>query len=227
MADEARPFVRRLQKQSQTNKIDVIQTGLGEDRILDLLSRAAPSEQSAMIVVGTAAATVEDLRTGDAIIYSAVIDESGHSQTLSPELSTSLQQILSSLNPRQCIGLTTKTPITEPREKTKLGRKHAASCIDMETAIVASYAASMGRPIACVRVILDTAEQAIPQPALDGLCEDGTTNIWRLTRSLVSKPAAVPQLLKLGSQYRAALNTINAIAALVFDNVDSLSAENC
>lgn len=58
----------------------------------------------------------------------------------------------------------------------------------MESHIAASVAASHGLPFAVLRVVSDPAGQRIPQAALAGMREDGSTDAMGVLRALMQTP---------------------------------------
>ena len=79
-------------------------------------------------------------------------------------------------------------PATEPADKIKLFRQTGAAVADMESHIAASVAASHGLPFAVLRVVSDPAGQRIPQAALAGMREDGSTDAMGVLRALMQTP---------------------------------------
>ena len=88
-----------------------------------------------------------------------------------------------------------------------------AAAVDMESAAVADVAAAHGLPFIAVRVIIDTAGDALPS-AVVSASRSGQVRIDRLLLGLLRRPADLVDLLKLASRYRAAMHSLAALAAL-------------
>ena len=83
----------------------------------------------------------------------------------------------------------------------------------MESSAVAQVAESYGVPFIAVRVIVDTARDAIP-PAVAGASHAGKVRLGRLILGLLRSPAQIGSLLRLARRYRVALRSLRAVAAL-------------
>lgn len=94
-------------------------------------------------------------------------------------------------------------------------QQHQALVCDMESPIVAEAAMAAGVPFACLRVVCDPAEFALPPAALLPLREDGAPHLPALLRSLLAAPGQIPVLLALRRHYRAALQALERAARAV------------
>ena len=90
-------------------------------------------------------------------------------------------------------------------------RDTGAAAVDMESLAVAEVAAAHGLPFLAVRVIVDTAGDALPAAVL-AATRSGRVHIGRLIGALALAPAQIPGLLRLAQRYRAASRSLAALA---------------
>jgi hypothetical protein len=81
----------------------------------------------------------------------------------------------------------------------------------MESLAIAQIAATQGLPFIAVRVIVDTALDALPA-AVTAASRSGQFRIWRLIGALALAPAELSALIRLAQRYRAARRSLAAIA---------------
>lgn len=85
--------------------------------------------------------------------------------------------------------------------KAALRAATGAAAVDMESAAVAR----LGVPFAVLRAIADTADEALPPAAADGLDAAGNPAPWRVIRALLRRPQDLPGLIRLALRSRTAL----------------------
>lgn len=137
---------------------------------------------------GIAGGLDPQLRAGAVIVASSVIGANGVKMALpADELwSQRLLRTLPQATHAPVLGV--DAAVTEPADKLKLFRQTGAAALDMESHIAASVAASQSLPFAVLRVVSDRASQRIPQAALAGMREDGSTDAMGVLRALVQTP---------------------------------------
>ncbi len=81
----------------------------------------------------------------------------------------------------------------------------------MESAGVAQVAAARHLPFIAVRVIVDTAVDALPR-AVVAAGRGGQVSIPRLIAGLAAAPRDFPALIRLARRYRAATRSLAAVA---------------
>ena len=91
--------------------------------------------------------------------------------------------------------------IALPAEKAALRAATGAAAVDMESAAVAR----LGVPFAVLRAIADTAGEALPPAAAEGLDEAGNPAPWRVMRALLRRPQDLPGLIRMALRSRVAL----------------------
>jgi len=147
----------------------------------------------------------DDLRTGDVVLATEVVDESaGRWPTTWPgELPGGRW------NPPLHRGrlLTAAHLAGDPEAKRALGRQHDAMAVDMETAALARLCTAAEVPFGCVRAVLD--ESATPlSPRLVSLLSGGRVSPWRLAAALARSPRLVGELWQLAQRARTAGDTL-------------------
>jgi len=141
-----------------------------------------------IISFGIAGGLDPQLRAGTTIVASSVIGANGVKIALPADARWS-QQLLRALPQAVHLPLLgVDAAVTEPSDKLKLFRQTGAAALDMESHIAASVAASHGLPFAVLRVVADPAGQRIPQAALAGMREDGSTDALGVLRALTKTP---------------------------------------
>jgi adenosylhomocysteine nucleosidase len=106
--------------------------------------------------------------------------------------------------------LTSARPIETPAEKAAAFRDTGAAAVDMESAAVAEVAAAHGLPFIAVRVIVDTARDALP-PAVVAASRAGRVEIGRLIAGLVAAPREIAALIRLAQRYRIAMRSLRVV----------------
>jgi adenosylhomocysteine nucleosidase len=108
--------------------------------------------------------------------------------------------------------LTSVRAIETPREKAAAFRDTGAAAVDMESAAVAEVAAAHSLPFIAVRVIVDTAGDALP-PSVIAASRAGRVEMGRLIAALVATPREVAALIRLARRYRTAMRALALVGA--------------
>lgn len=101
--------------------------------------------------------------------------------------------------------------MASPAEKAALCAETGALAVDMESHVAARVAARHGLPFAAIRVISDTAHDALPPAALVGMNPDGSMALGRVLLSLARNPAQLPALIRTGRHAEVAFRTLGKI----------------
>ena len=86
------------------------------------------------------------------------------------------------------------------------------AAVDMESFAVAEVATAAGVPVLVVRVITDTASDALPSIVGAALDARGEANLPRLLAGLLRHPGQLPALLSLARRYSVALKALRGVA---------------
>lgn len=110
--------------------------------------------------------------------------------------------------------LTSPHPIAGVAAKAQARHETGAVAVDMESSAVAEVAAASHVPFMAVRVIVDTAQDAIPSSVTVAAGESGQVRIARLLLGLARSPGDIVALIRLARRYRAAIRSLGAVAKL-------------
>ena len=107
--------------------------------------------------------------------------------------------------------LSSDRSINSPQEKASAFLETGAAAVDMESVSVARIAAEHQMPFICVRVIVDTAADALPR-AVVAASGAGRVQIGRLLGGLIVAPGDVPAMIRLAQRYRCAMQVLKLVA---------------
>ena len=126
------------------------------------------------------------------------------------------ESIMAALGPDRKVAegtlLTRDRPVAGVASKAELRRETGAEAVDMESAAVAQIAAAHAVPFIAVRVVVDTAVDAIPG-SVARASESGEVRIGRLLRGLIGRPGEIASLVRLARRYRSAMRSLGIAAA--------------
>ena len=116
--------------------------------------------------------------------------------------------------------ITSSGIIHSPAERMDLARARGADAIDMETDVIAEACVERGVPILSLRAISDTLREPFPAPpAVLFDIEQQKTPIVALAAYLITKPAAIGQLIRFARQIgRAREKLADALTSLMQDD---------
>ena len=152
------------------------------------LATATGTGCDGILSFGIAGGLDPQLRAGAVIVASSVIGANGVAMALPADerWSQALLRGLPQATHAPVLGV--DAAVTEPADKLKLFRQTGAAAADMESHIAAAVAASHDLPFAVLRVVSNPAGQRIPQAALAGMREDGSTDAMGVLRALTRTP---------------------------------------
>jgi nucleoside phosphorylase len=111
-----------------------------------------------------------------------------------------------------CSLLTMPRAIASVADKASLFRRTGAAAVDMESLAVGEMAYRHQLPFVAVRVVVDSAEDALPRAVMAATDKDGRLQIGRLMSALARAPQELAPLIRLARRYRAANRSLAAIA---------------
>jgi hypothetical protein len=79
----------------------------------------------------------------------------------------------------------------------------------MESHVVARVARRNDRPFAAVRVVSDSSHQSLPPAALVAMASTGRIDVMAVLRSLLSRPAQLPALVRTAWEAEKAFRTLS------------------
>lgn len=173
------------------------------------------AEVDALLSFGVAAALDNTLVPGDLVIPE-MIDYHGKKLPVTLEWRERVAELLPSY--LTIVGGTlasSQAPLYSRQDKLKLGEETGACAADMETAVVANFAAQNDIPFIAIRAIVDPLEFS-PLPALmDVVYADGTTDVFRLIPRIISGAVPFKTLFHLGMGMYAARQTLSKVVETV------------
>ncbi len=168
-----------------------------------------------LISAGLAGGLAADLPCGALIIGRGVLSAENIrlpcDLDIAETLANHMAVILGDVVPIQQ-GVVVSTPdiIAYPEDKSRLHRETGAVAVDMESGAVAQVAQEVGKPLAVLRVIADTADQTVPPSAQAMINPTAKTSIQiiSLLTALMHNPGEISGLIRLAMQTRRALKTL-------------------
>jgi adenosylhomocysteine nucleosidase len=108
--------------------------------------------------------------------------------------------------------LTSPVAIDSVEQKALVFRETGACLVDMESLSVGQVAGEHRLAFMAVRVIVDTARDALPPVVSRAAGQSGQVPLLRLIAELSLHPQELPAMLRLGARYRAASRSLAAVA---------------
>ena len=108
--------------------------------------------------------------------------------------------------------LTSPRAIGSVADKAAVFRETGAAAVDMESLAIAEVAQARGVPFIAVRVIVDSAQDALPHAVTAAADSAGHLHMWRLIGALARAPGDLAPLLRLAKRYRAASRSLAVVA---------------
>lgn len=200
-----------------TREVWLMKTGMGPQRARQaaqtILGAAA---FDGLFNTGCAGGLAPDLRPGDLVIATTVIDyDTGRRYETDGATRTSWQAIATAAGIRSLLApaLCSGRMLTSVADKGTAAQATSAVAIDMESAMIAASAYEAGIPFGSVRAILDTAADDVQ--ASFGFINPTTGGIkpLALASHLARHPGMLPQLFTMQRQMAAAQTSLNQFFA--------------
>jgi len=195
--------------------------GGGDAKALGEKLDALEGDIHGIISFGIAAALSPLLKPGDVVIgerivtarhsLRAEVQQKEETFTLKPQKATSIEEqwrcdnawrvALAAALPHAHQGAVAGSDVildTADAKATLFANAGGALAADMESHVVARFAAWRRVPLAALRVISDSADQSLPPAALNAMNPDGSVSLGRVLASLVTNPLQLPALLRTG-----------------------------
>jgi adenosylhomocysteine nucleosidase len=188
-------------------------SGIGCAAASAAASALVEARVSALMTFGLAGGLDPKLLAGSVILPSHLIAGDGaHFATCKAWRERVAAALRSS---REVIGgtlLTSAFALMTPDDKAAAFRETGAVAVDMESVAVAEVAAKNKLDFIAVRVIVDTAADAVP-PAVAAASRAGRVEIGRLLAGLIVAPGDIASLLRLALRYRTAMRALKAVGS--------------
>jgi adenosylhomocysteine nucleosidase len=180
-------------------------------------AKAVLNEQTAGLVsLGTATALDANIKSGTVLLPGAIRWSDGAQATTDPDWRSALIDAIGSRLPIATGDLLqTDELIRTPAQKRRLHRDTGACGADMESGALAQVAAGAGIPFVALRVVLDTADDWVPETALSAVAADGNTRLVNLIMTLLRQPADIPGMIRLLLRFRTAAQSLKSAYSLI------------
>ncbi len=167
-----------------------------------------PSGIRGIVSFGVAGGLDPTLESGDVILATEVVTGTHRWQAATPGLDRKrvVEGVLAG----------SEHIVVSTQSKADLRRVTGASAVDMESHIAADYATENGLPFAALRVVADPASRTLPEVAVNAITPDGRINPWKVMRGVVSKPHAIPDLMRTARDFNRAIAGLRGCRGLLF-----------
>jgi hypothetical protein len=166
-----------------------------EKMLVALLDRLGDHPPRGIMSFGTVGALAPDLECGQWIVARCIIDHDGITRYTDPGWSIALLRLYRSA--RYAPVISSPRALLTPQDKRHAFQMTGAYAVDMESDVVARVAMRYNLPFVVARVVLDRSTDVIPQIALLGLKDDGTTQVGPVIKGLLRNPRELKPLLRL------------------------------
>jgi len=189
--------LRREARIAESESVETISGGGDRASLERQLAVALRNNIRGIASFGVAGALFRDLRPGDCVLASRVID--GDETFVCDEawLNAAAQRLSDAF-----VGTIagSHTILADVSQKSGLFRKTGAMAADMESHVAARAARARNLPFVAIRTISDAADRALPPAALAALKPDGRLDALAIARSLLAHPAQIPNLIRTGRE---------------------------
>jgi adenosylhomocysteine nucleosidase len=190
-------------------------SGIGQKAAAAAAAVLVDAGVSALMTFGMAGGLDPQLRAGALLLPAEILALDGARRLRYVTASAWRERLSARLGAARAVVrgdvLTSLEPVETAADKAALFRDTGAVAVDMESAAVARVAAEHRMPFLCVRVVVDTAADAVPR-AVAAASRLGSVQVGRLLRGLAGAPGDVIGLLKLAGRYQVALRVLRAVA---------------
>jgi adenosylhomocysteine nucleosidase len=214
LAAEARAFDRSIGRTGAPEPAPaLIVSGIGRTAAAATAHSLVTVPVGALMTFGVAGGLDPALKAGVVVLPSHVISREGVRLPTCASWRARLADALRSSH--TVVGgtlLSSTQAIATTADKAVAFRDAGAVAVDMESVAVAEIAAAARLPFIAVRVIVDTAADALPR-AVIAASGAGQVRILKLLSGLLSTPGEIAALLKLSLRYPAAMRSLRGVAA--------------
>lgn len=167
---------------------------------------------SALMSFGLAGGLDPALLAGSMVFPTEVISRNGRGFLTSTDWRDRLSAAVRGLGPVSAGKLLSSAQaIDSIAEKAAAFHDTGAVAVDMESLAIAQVAAAHHLPFVAVRVIVDTAADALPRAVIKASSR-GQVRIWRLLGAVALAPAELGALIRLAGRYRTATRRLADVA---------------
>jgi adenosylhomocysteine nucleosidase len=183
------------------------------------IEMAADDSFKCLVSIGIGGALSSGLSVGDIIVADAVKTESKTYYTDNNLTDAIIEKLFESNDFRFKIGsiFSHETLVAgSPAFREWFYHKYGTIAIDQESCAVGAFAEKLGIPFVSIRCISDDVEDHLPQ-AVDCIEPDGSTNYFKLIKSLALDVGQIHDLVALVPNYRKSLKNLEKCYGLIKD----------
>ncbi len=187
-------------------------SGIGPEAASRTAGALADAGATALVSWGVAGGLDPALRPGAIVLPAAVIDDGGRRYPTTAAWRERQDALLGPLR-RPVSGdlLSLAAALAGAPAKARAFRATGAVAVDMESLAIAAVASARGLPFLAVRVIVDAAEDELPQ-AVVAASAGGGLRLGRLATGLLSSPSEIAALWRLARRFGTARGCLRRIA---------------
>ncbi len=181
--------------------------GAGDHRRTAAVVEEAATQAACLISFGIAGALAPNLKPGDIVLSTEVIDEDR--RWLSRETRwLRLPALIEQTGAIEGPVLGAQTVVATHADKHRAWRETGAIAVDLESVVVARVAAALGIPFLVLRAIGDPAARELPPAALLPLRSDGKPAVSQVLASVLRRPSQLLTLFGVALEARQALQAL-------------------
>ena len=178
--------------------------GGGDHRRTIQVVEEAGSQAECLVSFGIAGALNPDLKPGDIVLSTEVLDEDRRWLT-GESLRARLPELAEEIGAIEGPVLGAQMVLATAADKRRAWQETGAIAVDLESVVVARAAAALGIPFLVLRAIADPATRALPPAALVPLSAAGKPQVGQVLASVMRRPQQLPSLLGVAREARQAL----------------------
>ena len=107
-----------------------------------------------------------------------------------------------------------------PAEKSALRERTGADAVEMESGVIRRLCRERGVPSATVRVVSDTADEALPLDFNSLMKPDGTLHFGKLLGAVLRQPQKIPALMALGQRSKSSAQRLATVLRATLGTAD-------
>lgn len=153
---------------------------------------------NALVSFGVAGALSPDLKVGDVVLVSEIIERSTGQKI-------PVNQLNSNQHPKMSM-VSVEAPVLQAQSKSTLAHQTGAHAVDMESAAIAKVALQSRVPFYCVRVISDSSGTNLPEEVLALMHPQAKPTT--IMKAILKRPGLLVDLIKMGIQFQRALGEL-------------------
>ena len=206
------------------SEFSLIVSGMGPERARLAAKQLVDEGADLLLSWGSAGGLDPELETGQLILPSKLVTDSGEESPVSEQIDTQFTNLMAK-NTQIILDsslVSVEAALKTIEEKRVLFNISGAAAVDMESESIASVARDKGVACAVVRVVLDDADRCLPKFVDRAVDEFGSVKVAPLIRSLLRYPKDLLLLPSLMSESGIAMRSLRQAASCIPSVVEQL-----